>query len=122
MSRAPDVKALLLAHLPPLVGAPTVSTRPDDGTKRFVRVIATGGPGRRERHLMTVQLTIDCYAPTAGLAAQLAAAVDEAMHALPTSDIPVAAVPWSTTPMDYPDPDTGSARYTATYQVVVKCL
>lgn len=118
--KPPDVKALVLAYLRDRVAVPVVSTRPDDGTASFVRVIGTGGPGRHDRILQTVQLTIDCYAASTGRAYDLAATVDAAMHDLPASDVPVSHVPWATTPQDYPDPDTGSARYTATYQLVVK--
>lgn len=111
-----------MQHLRAELGVRVVSTRPDDGTTSFVRVIATGGPGRSRRILQGVQLTIDCYDTSAGRAFTLANRVDEVMHGLPASDVSVAAVPWSTTPADYPDPDTGSPRYTGTYQLTVKTI
>lgn len=117
----PDVKLFVMRHLRSAVDVPVVSTRPDDGkTVSFVRVIATGGPGRHDRVLQTVQVTVDSYAASAGAAATLAARVDDAVHDMVRPGAPVAAVPWGTSPQDYPDPDTGSARYTATYQLVVK--
>ncbi|PPF39974.1 hypothetical protein [Pseudoclavibacter sp. AY1H1] len=119
--RPPDVEGIVLDYLKSFVDASVVSKRPDDGTTSFVRVIGTGGPGRSQRILQTVQLTIDSYAPTLGLAFDLAQDVDAAIHALPSSNEPVNSVPWSTTPRNDPDPDTQSPRYTATYQLVVIC-
>lgn len=122
MTRPPDVLAELLTYLAGIVGVPVVARRPDNGTRPLcVRIVHTGGPGRRNRHLLTEQHTIDCYAPNMAAARDLAVLVDEAMHGLPESDVPVAAVPWSSTPANSPDPDVGSERYTATYQVVVLC-
>lgn len=117
--KPPDVKALIMAHIAAELGEPAVSSRPDDGTTRFVRVIATGGAGRTDRIMQHVQLTIDCYAESVGRAYQLAADVDSLMHDLPSSVVPVVGVQ-SNTPAENPDPDTGSARYTTTYQL--KCL
>ncbi len=117
---APDVKQLVIAHLPAQVGVPVVAKRPDDGTATFVRVVHTGGPGRHDRILQTVQLTLASYARSDAAAQRLASDVDDWMHSLPESVHPVAAIPWSTTPQDSPDPDTNQARYTATYQLIVK--
>lgn len=119
--KPPDVKALILEHLPDVVGAPVVSTRPDNGVAKFVRVIGTGGPGRSNRILQTVQVTIDSYASSTGGAFSLAADVDAWVHSLPSSPLPINSIASGTTPADYPDPDTGSPRYTATYQLVVVC-
>ena len=117
----PEVKVILFDYLADLVDAPVLSERPDDGvTKRFVRVIASGGPGRQNRIRQIVQVTIDSYAPTTGTADDLARAVDAAIYALPASTQPINSVPWATTPQDYPDPDVGP-RYTATYQLAVLC-
>ena len=120
--KPPDVKALVMAHLRTVLDVPVVSTRPDDGTKRFVRVVGTGGPGRHSRILQTVQLTISSYAESTGLAAALAAEVDAAVHLIPsTPSIPIASIVWSTTPMESPDPDTRSPRSVATYQFTATC-
>ena len=62
------------------------------------------------------QLTIDCYAASTGLAARLASDVEALMHGLPESPVPVVEVTGNT-PADNPDPDTGHARYSATYQL-----
>lgn len=122
---SPDVRSLLIGWLPRLVGAEVTAVRPDpheeEGWRRLVRVIDTGGPGRYERVLQTVQVTIDSYAETAYDAAELARRVDDAIHDLPSSPVPVVAIDGSTTPHDTPDPDTGQPRYSATYQLTVKC-
>ena len=117
--KPPDVKALFIQHLPDVVAVPVVSKRPDDGTRKFVRVVGTGGPGRSDRILQTVQITVDSYAPSTGAAYELAADVDAWVHSLPASGLPIGMIPWATTPSEYPDPDTGSPRYTATYQLTV---
>lgn len=117
--RPPDIKQQLLAHLSDTLGVPACSTRPDgpDGPVRFVRVTATGGDGRHSRVAYTVQLTIDSYAESTGRAARLAMDVDEAMHALPATPLPVTTPVTGTAPAESPDPDTAQARYTATYQL-----
>lgn len=119
--KPPDVRALILEHLPEAVGALVVSTRPDNDTKTFVRALRTGGPGRSNRILQTVQITVDCYARTPDGAQELAENVDAWMHSLPSSPLPINSIASATTPADYPDPDTGSPRFTATYQLVVIC-
>ena len=118
----PDVKAVVMAYLKGAQAAPVVSKRPDTSPPpEFVRVIGTGGPGRSQRVLQTVQLTIDSYSASTGKAYTLAATVDALMAGLPASDQPITSVS-STTPAEFPDPDTGQSRYTATYQLSVRCL
>lgn len=125
MSRfeTPDVKALVMAYLRAGQSLPVVSTRPDKDSapKEFVRVIGTGGQGRSQRILQAVQLTIDTYSTSTGTAYTAAAEVDALMQALPSSTVPVTAVTGST-PAEMPDPDIASPRYTATYQLSVRCL
>jgi hypothetical protein len=119
--KPPDVKALVMAALKSL-DVPVVSLRLDDGTKRFVRVVATGGPGRSNRIVQTVQLTISSYAESTGRAADLASDVEALILALPADRTsPVSSIPTATTPMDDPDPDTGQSRYVATYQLTATC-
>ncbi|GAB3293027.1 hypothetical protein [Pseudoclavibacter terrae] len=119
--KPPDVKALILQHLPEVVGAVVVSSRPDNGTNRYVRVLASGGDGRSNRLQQTLQVTLDVYAESTGRAHTLAMDADAWMHALPASALPINRIAGATTPAEYPDPDVGLARYTATYQVVVLC-
>ena len=124
MSRfeTPDVKALVMGYLRASQSRPVVSKRPEkDPPKEFVRVIGTGGRGRSSRVLQTVQLTIDCYAESTGTAYTAAAEVDALIHGLPSSTVPITAVTGST-PAEMPDPDIASPRYTATYQLTVRCL
>lgn len=125
MSRysTPDVKALVMAYLGAAQSLPVVSKRPDAASapKEFVRVIGTGGRGRSNRVLQTVQLTIDTYSASTGKAYTAAAVVDSLMQALPSSTVPVTAVTGST-PAEMPDPDIASPRYTATYQLTARCL
>lgn len=115
--KPPDVHALIIEHLPAAVGAPVVDERPDDGTGTFVRALQTGGAGRSNRIRQATQITLDSYARTKAGAKLLAFNVDEWMHKLPESSLPVNSIIGSSTPSDFPDPTTKSFRYTATYQV-----
>lgn len=115
--KPPDVLALIIEHMPGAVGARVVDERPDDGTSTFVRVLRTGGQGRENRLRQVVQVTLDSYARTKDGAKLLADNADEWMHSLPASSLPINAILGSSTPSDFPDTDTRSARYTATYQV-----
>ena len=106
-----------------LIGAPVSAFRLDalDDPREFVVVLQTGGSGRVNRHVLDVQITVDCYAATPGLAADLAMRVEGAILALPSAFLSISAVSWSTTPRDNPDPDTSSARYSASYSLTVIC-
>lgn len=117
--RPPDLKALLAEYLAAQLRVPVVSTRPDGPARpgRFVRIIATGGAGLHDRLAYTVQLTVDSYDASPGAAADLAAQVDETIRGLPGSPLPVTAQVTATAPQESPDPDTGQARCTATYQL-----
>lgn len=119
--RPADVKLIVMDWLKTELDAPVVSTRPDQVGKpsRFVRVIATGGQGRHDRVLQTSQVTIDSYAETPARAMTLALMVDTAMHAAVQRTGLISAVS-GTSPAEFPDPDTGQARATTTYQVTVR--
>ncbi|MDU0349233.1 hypothetical protein [Actinomyces sp. MRS3W] len=118
---APDVKALVMAALAAGLDCPVVSRRPDNGEApaRFVRVIDTGGTGRADRILTVGQVTVDSYAASTGQARDLAATVEAIICDLPATTVPVANVT-CTSPAELPDPDTGQARYTATYQITTR--
>lgn len=119
--RPVDVKLIVMDWLKTVLDAPVVSTRPDQAGKpsRFVRVIATGGQGRHSRVLQTSQVTIDSYAETPARAMTLALMVDAAMHTAVHGAGVISAVS-GTSPAEFPDPDTGQARVTTTYQVTVR--
>ncbi|QHO91027.1 hypothetical protein CWT12_06445 [Actinomyces sp. 432] len=121
--RAVDAKEILLTWLTDQVSVPVVSTRPDnkDAPATFVRLLLTGGTGRHDRALHTTQLTIDSYAPTTAAAVELALAVDAAVHGAVAGLSPVVRVS-GTSPSESPDPDTTSARATATYQITTRLL
>ena len=116
-----DAKLIVMDWLKTELDAPVVSTRPDQAGRpaRFVRVIATGGQGRHSRVLQTSQVTIDSYAETPARAMALALRVDTAMHAAVHRTGLISAVS-GTSPAEFPDPDTGQARATTTYQVTVR--
>lgn len=117
--RIPDLVPALRTYLAGEVGVPVVLARPDDGTTRYVVVIATGGLGRQRRVLQGIQFTIDSYGATTGVARALSYEVDSAMHGLVGSVVPIARVTGST-PSDSPDPEPESPRFTATYQLTCK--
>ena len=121
MSDIPDAKALVMSYLAGSVSCPVVSKRPDGAgaPTEFVRVIATGGPGRTRRALNVAQVTIDCYAASTGRAMQVGLLVDALMHALPKSPHPVGEVSGSF-PAEMPDATTASPRVTATYQLTTR--
>ncbi|WP_115728248.1 hypothetical protein [Actinomyces culturomici] len=124
MPRTPDVKKLIIDYLKErLDGIPVVSKRPDtDPPEEFVRVIAAGGPGRTSRILTRASLIVDSYSVSTGKAAALAGRVDEAIHALPSSAVPVNVVE-SGEPGEFPDPDrTDRPRYSATYTFTIRLI
>ena len=111
-----------MGYLKAAQDVPVLSKRPDTNPpKQFEVVIGTGGSGRSQRVLQAVQLTIDCYGQSTGTAYTLAAQMDALIQQLPSSAAPIVAVTGST-PAEMPDPDTTQARYTATYQLTVRCL
>lgn len=119
--RPVDVKLIVMDWLKTVLDVPVVSTRPDQAGKpsRFVRVIATGGQGRHSRVLQTSQVTIDSYAETPARAMALALMVDTAMYEATYCEGLIGVVS-GTSPAEFPDPDTGQARATTTYQVTVR--
>lgn len=117
----PDVRKLVIEHLRQRLGVPAVAYRPDDGTRTYVLVLDTGGPGRRDRVLQEAQVTVSSYAPTPGMAQELAARVDEAVHGMPQARAGVAAITGGGHPSEDPDPEVpDSGCYTATYRMVAK--
>ncbi|GEM_PF-5175910 len=120
--KPPNVKAHLLAVLKSH-SIEAVSKREDATTSRFALITDTGGPGRSDRIVQTVQVTIGSYGSTLGVAAVLAADIEAIIHSLPAvSSSPVAAVPWATSPYESTDPDVPRlSRYVATYQLTVIC-
>lgn len=116
-----DAKLEVLAYLKTRVGFPVVSTRPDkaDAPKQFVRLITTGGGGRTSRILQDALVTVDSYAETSARSMRLALNVDALIHQMPTISGHIVQVRGSY-PSEFPDPETGQARCTATYQFTVK--
>jgi hypothetical protein len=120
------MKALVMGRLREVLGGdvPVVSKRPDlasgeQPAPSFVVVVAAGGPGRTQRILQESNVTVDCYATSTGLARDLAATVDEAVLSM-REDSPGVTGASGTDPAEYPDPDTKSPRFTATYQLTGK--
>jgi hypothetical protein len=118
---APDAKAIVITTLAAVIGSPVVPSVPDPRPARFVRVILTGGPGRRSVVFQDEQVTIDCWDTSTSASAMLAMLVDGAMYSLPALDPRVVHVAAMASPTDLPDPDSGQPRHTCTYQVTVRC-
>lgn len=120
--KPPNVKKHLLDVLK-AASIEAVSLREDAKSSKFVLVTSSGGPGRSNRIVQTVQVTLGMYALTPGLAADLATGVEELIYSLPAeATSPVAAVPWASTPYESPDPDRPNlARLVGTYQLNVIC-
>ena len=119
---APDVQRMVIDYLTEAFFPEIpVSDRMLD-VQRFIRVVCTGGPGRRQRVLFTAQLTIDAYDGTPAMAGDLSREIDGLIYALPTSTVPVTSVLQGFSPGESRDPlRKEQGRYTATYQLTVKC-
>lgn len=120
----PAVDALLVsylnANLPAAFGV-HVSTRiPNPRPAALVRVSLTGGAGRSAVALHTSTVTVESWGPDVPTAASIARYVDALLYAAPGEipDLyavgPVGAVQY------YPDADTGTERYQASYQLVTR--
>lgn len=121
---APDVEAIAVAYLAPLVAPATVATRiPAQRPARFVRVLTTGGAGRSSVVLHRVSLTVEAWATDAVAASNLARLLDGLLLAWPgQAGARVYAVQPFGSPANLPDPVSGSPRYTATYEVTVRAV
>lgn len=119
----PDVVALTIGYLAPIVAPDPVSSRvPDPRPARFVQVRRVGGtplPPVRER----ARLDVHCWAPEEPDAMALALTVRAAMWALSGTEllgVPVYDVGELLSPRLDDDDLTGTPRVWATYTLTVR--
>lgn len=117
----PDVEALICDYLAPLVNVPVstgiLNPRPDS----FVRVTRVGGP-RRSIITDAATVTVDSWALDEVAASALARLVRAHMGVMPGkyANTTVYTVVEYAGPANLPDPDSNSARYTQTFEVLVR--
>lgn len=119
---APAADGIVQAYLDDALTPVPVSTQvPDPRPSSFVTVLLTGGGGRRGVVLQDSQVTVECWAATEGAAATLMMLADAHMNRAPyMADSGIRAVSTLGGATNLPDPDSGQARFTATYIVTVR--
>lgn len=118
--RLPDVEALVIAFLKPIVAPVKVATKvPATRPALFVRVYRTGGAAQN-RILEEAQITVDAWAATEVDAFNLAAGCREALLN-DASQIPLVRGATETGGLHLtPDPDTNTPRYRFTVGLTVR--
>lgn len=120
--QAVDGKKVLLDYLKGNVSEPVFPKRPDgELPNSFVVVIDAGGQGRVDRLSVQAGFIVDTYAKTDGLARQLAARVDELIHAMPQADVPICAVNGNL-PRENPDIDAPSHQRRSNTYILTSLL
>lgn len=116
----PGDKAVI-DYLEPLVApVPVATSVPQARPSKFIRVLLTGGAGRRGLVLHDSNVTVECWASTYADASALAALVDGHMHNARFVSKTLRSVQPYGAPVNLPDPDSGQHRLTATYQVTTR--
>lgn len=110
-----DVTLLVCAYLrkPLLTGVPVVSEIPPTRPQEFIRVLRTGGP-RETLVSEAAQITVEAWAQTKARASEL---LSNARALLNAADESIYGVREFSGPGDLPDPQTGQARFTMSFQV-----
>lgn len=118
---APSADDLFATYLRSLLGStPCAIEVPEPRPAEFVRVMLTGGAGRRNVAQHEAQVTVEGWAGTAEEASTLMHLADAHMHNARYADIGVFTVSALGAPVSLPDPDSGSPRYTASYLVLLR--
>lgn len=115
----PDVEALLVSALPPLIGAPVATKVPAERPPLFVRVTRAGGT-RRDIVTDLPMVVIECWAATEGVASDLARVTRAHVFALAQTSVGsdfVRAVSEVGGLQRFPDPVSGAPRYQFTVQI-----
>lgn len=102
---------------------PVVSQVPNPRPAKFVRVSRTGGPEVFTRVMDGAQITVDCWAPDAGAAmnlAQLSRRLIKDMCGTVQSGVSVHYVSEFGGPQDLPDPVSETPRVTFTVQIQMR--
>lgn len=118
----PDIEALVVAYLEPLVGTRVVTKVPSTRPDSFVRVLRIGGP---RANLVTDRplVTVEAWATSTTAAENLASRARAYMGALAQSshgEAWVRRVVEVVGLQSFPDPETESPRYQFTVQMDVR--
>lgn len=118
--RLPDVEALMIAFLKPVIAPVKVATKvPSTRPASFVRVYRTGGSAVN-RILEEAQITVDAWAATEVAAFELASSCREALLN-DASRMPLVRGATETGGLYFsPDPDTNTPRYRFTVALRVR--
>ena len=117
-----DAEAILCGYLEDRVGVPVQTEVPNPRPASFVRVIRTGGP-RLNQVADNPQLTIEGWAATETAAHDLLQLARSHVHGLAGTvqgDVAIYRVNEFAGPANFPDPETGQARYSFTVQIAMR--
>ena len=115
----PDVETLLVTALNAALTEPISTRVPNPRPSAFVRLYRSGGT-RRALTIDDATIVVEAWADTEPAAAALAQNARAQIHALDTLGAYTALKTGEyAAPANLPDPASGQARYTATYQVLV---
>ena len=118
---APAGDAVVVAYLKPLLMPVKVVTDvPSPRPTKFVRILLTGGGGRRAMVLHDAQVTVEAWGSTYSEASTLMMLADAHMHAARFNSDDIYNVESFGAPVNLPDPTSGQSRLTATYQVTLR--
>lgn len=117
---APAPDAIVVAYLNTLLTPPVATDVPDPRPAEFVRVLVTGGGGRRDLVLQDAQITVEAWAATYADASELMMLADAHMHNARFVDADIRNVRAFGAPINLPDPTSGQSRMTATYEVTLR--
>lgn len=112
--------AVLVNYLAGELAVPVATRVPHPRPPSFVRLILTGGAGRYDVALHRATVSLEAWAASVPEASDLARQVDALLYAAPGAVPGVYAVEPVGAVQSYPDADSGSERYTATYDVVTR--
>lgn len=115
----PDVEALLVTALNAALTEPVSTRVPNPRPSAFVRLYRSGGV-RRALTIDDATVVVEAWADTEPAAAALAQTARAHLHATDAlGAYTVLRTGEYAAPANLPDPVSGQARYTATYQVLV---
>lgn len=119
---APDAAVVTIAHLNSKgLTAPAYGVVPDPRPAQFVRVMATGGAGRSHRVIHRGLVVVECWGGSIVEASDLAREVEPVVLAMEDEGVAYRVVPGSAFGL-LPDPTSKQARYTATFELVLRAV
>lgn len=119
---APDAAIVTIAHLNNQgLSARAYGIVPDPRPSRFVRVMASGGAGRSHRVIHRGIVIVECWAASIAEASDLAREVEPALLSMEDKGVAYRVIPGSAFGL-LPDTLSKQARYTATFELVLRAV